>query len=148
MQTLNISETRGQERLDFLHSQLEWVNAGINEFARDNDLEGQLEYLELLNQREHILQRIDEIQVELQQFDSSRVVDTSCVSKGVTIKLRDGIAEYEARIVEKPSTLTLERNISLSSPLGRALLGKTPGESVEVNTPAGTKRYEVMAVIG
>jgi len=141
MKNLLISESKMQERIDFLQNQLELVNLGVNEFARDNDLEGQLEYLELLNQRDHILQRIEEIQVELQQA-------ASCVSKGVTIKIRDGAAEYEARIVEKPSTLTVERNISLSSPLGRALLGKTPGESVEVDTPAGTRRYQVMAVIG
>ncbi|MGB6624398.1 MAG: GreA/GreB family elongation factor, partial [Candidatus Acidiferrales bacterium] len=33
--------------------------------------------------------------------------------------------------------------ISTSSPIGRALLGKKVGDEVKVQTPAGTKEFEV-----
>lgn len=36
--------------------------------------------------------------------------------------------------------------ISISSPLARALIGKSKGDSVEVTTPRGTKWYEVLEV--
>jgi len=36
--------------------------------------------------------------------------------------------------------------ISISSPLARALIGKTSGDTVEVNTPSGGRSYEVMKV--
>ena len=34
--------------------------------------------------------------------------------------------------------------ISLSSPLGRSLMNKAPGDEVEVTTPAGKRSYEIM----
>jgi len=41
----------------------------------------------------------------------------------------------------------IERNrLSVTSPLGKALLGKTVGESVETTTPSGTVRYRILAI--
>ncbi len=34
----------------------------------------------------------------------------------------------------------------MSSPIARALIGKEEGDSVEVQTPGGLKRYEIVAV--
>jgi transcription elongation factor GreA len=36
--------------------------------------------------------------------------------------------------------------ISVSSPIARALIGKEAGESVDVQTPGGVKRYEIVDV--
>ena len=36
--------------------------------------------------------------------------------------------------------------ISITSPLGRALIGKKIGDAVEVNTPGGGKSYEILSV--
>ncbi|MDP3241310.1 MAG: GreA/GreB family elongation factor, partial [Reyranella sp.] len=36
--------------------------------------------------------------------------------------------------------------ISVTSPIGRALIGKTVGDRVEVQTPRGGKSYEVVGV--
>ncbi|MGB9061199.1 MAG: GreA/GreB family elongation factor, partial [Pseudolabrys sp.] len=36
--------------------------------------------------------------------------------------------------------------ISVTSPLAKALIGKTKGASVEVNTPGGAKAYEIKKV--
>jgi transcription elongation factor GreA len=38
--------------------------------------------------------------------------------------------------------------ISIASPVGRALAGRTPGDVVDVETPRGVKRLEVVAVEG
>jgi transcription elongation factor GreA len=41
----------------------------------------------------------------------------------------------------------IERNmISITSPLGKALIGKAQGDYVEVNTPSGAKGYEIMQI--
>jgi transcription elongation factor GreA len=37
--------------------------------------------------------------------------------------------------------------VSISSPIGRALIGKRAGDSVEVNTPGGGKSYEIVQVV-
>ena len=36
--------------------------------------------------------------------------------------------------------------ISISSPIARALIGKTKGETAEVSTPKGARSYEVVKV--
>ncbi len=36
--------------------------------------------------------------------------------------------------------------ISISSPIARALIGKTAGETVEVAAPGGAKSYEILKV--
>ena len=36
--------------------------------------------------------------------------------------------------------------LSVNAPLGRALINKTVGDSVEVTTPRGTKAYEITKV--
>jgi transcription elongation factor GreA len=39
-----------------------------------------------------------------------------------------------------------ENRISISSPVARALIGKTQGDVVEVNAPSGQKEYEILSV--
>jgi transcription elongation factor GreA len=34
----------------------------------------------------------------------------------------------------------------MNAPLARALIGKEPGDSVEVRTPGGTRSYEIRTV--
>ncbi len=48
------------------------------------------------------------------------------------------VGEYEADIDEGL--------LSLGAPLSRALIGKSTGDSVEVNTPKGSKGYEILSV--
>ena len=36
--------------------------------------------------------------------------------------------------------------LSITSPVGRALIGKSEGDNVEVKTPKGTKDYEIIKV--
>ena len=46
-----------------------------------------------------------------------------------------------------PSEVDLETGrISVESPLGRALLGRTAGETVQVETPQGISVFEVLRV--
>ena len=37
-------------------------------------------------------------------------------------------------------------SISVTSPIGRALIGKAVGDTVEVQTPRGAKSYEIVGV--
>jgi transcription elongation factor GreA len=50
------------------------------------------------------------------------------------------------QIVGEPEANAKEGRISITSPLARALIGKTKGASVEVVTPSGAKGYEVKKV--
>ena len=39
-----------------------------------------------------------------------------------------------------------EKKISISSPIAKALIGKSVGDEVDVNTPGGGKSYEIIKV--
>ncbi len=67
---------------------------------------------------------------------------------GATVELHD--AEADKRVsyqIVGDLEADLERGqISLGSPMARALIGKEVGDDIEVNTPGGTRFYEVLDV--
>ena len=67
---------------------------------------------------------------------------------GATVKLVDEDTEEEKtyQIVGEPEADVRSGRVSVTSPIARALMGKTVGDTVEVTTPGGGKSYEVVAV--
>jgi len=55
--------------------------------------------------------------------------------------------EITFRIVSANEANVRGGKVSNVSPLGEALLGKTPGSTVDVKTPAGAKSYMIMFVL-
>ena len=89
------------------------------------------------------------LDVRAQVIDVSRLSGDS-VKFGATVTLADEdsgeeityqiAGEYEADIKLK--------QISITSPVARALIGKKVGDSIEVKTPKGAKGYEVLNPMG
>ena len=67
---------------------------------------------------------------------------------GATVKLVDEDTEEEKtyQIVGEPEADVRSGRVSGASPIARALMGKTIGDTVEVSTPGGGKSYEVVGV--
>ena len=67
---------------------------------------------------------------------------------GATVKLVDEDTEEEKtyQIVGEPEADVRSGRVSVTSPIARALMGKTVGDTVEVTTPGGGKSYEVVGV--
>ena len=67
---------------------------------------------------------------------------------GATVKLVDEDTEEEKtyQIVGDQEADVKEGRISISSPISRALIGKSVGDSIEVNAPGGSKAYEILAI--
>ncbi len=67
---------------------------------------------------------------------------------GATVKLVDEDTEEEKtyQIVGDQEADVKQGRISISSPISRALIGKSVGDSVEVIAPGGSKAYEILAV--
>jgi len=69
-----------------------------------------------------------------------------CAAYGSRVWLRDlakgGRSEY--KLVTSEEADAAKGLISTNSPIGRALLGKKPGDEVSVQTPAGLKEFEVV----
>src|ERR1700749_4202293 len=94
--------------------------------------------------------RIAELEDKLAR---SEVIDVSKLSGdtitfGATVTLIDEDTDKKAvwQIVGEPEADAKKGKISVTSPLAKALIGKTKGVSVEVVTPSGAKAYEVKKI--
>lgn len=75
-------------------------------------------------------------------------VDTNSVRLGTRVKVYDMDLEEEMDyyIVGSTEADPLEQRISNDSPVGRALMGKKPGDVVTVQVPDGTVRLKVLKI--
>jgi transcription elongation factor GreA len=83
----------------------------------------------------------------------AEVIDVSKLSGetikfGATVTLIDEDTDKKQvwQIVGEPEADAKQGKISITSPLARALIGKTKGANVEVVTPGGARAYEVQKV--
>lgn len=92
--------------------------------------------------------------MELESLISrAEVIDVSKLSGdrikfGAVVRLVDEDTDEEKtyQIVGDPEADVRSGRVSISSPIARALMGKTVGDTVEVTTPGGGKSYEVVGV--
>jgi len=94
--------------------------------------------------------RIAELEDKLARAD---IIDVSKLSGdtitfGATVTLIDEDTDEKKvwQIVGEPEADAKKGKISVTSPLAKALIGKTKGTSVEVNTPGGAKAYAVKKI--
>lgn len=114
------------------------------------DLSENSEYDEAKNEQGMIEARIAEIEKTLQNvkvLDESDL-STEHISLGNKIVLKDLEADeiLELHIVGSKEVDMKKGKISDESPVGKACLGKTKGEIVEVEAPAGLLKFEVIDI--
>ena len=94
--------------------------------------------------------RISDIEAKLataQTIEPKLVDADGRVVFGATVDVEDGDGEKSTwQIVGEDEADIKEGRVSVSSPLARGLIGKESGESAEVQTPGGLKRYEILDV--
>ena len=122
----------------------------IGEARAHGDLSENAEYHAARERAGFIEGRISELEAKLgnaQVIDPKLVdADGRCVF-GATVDVEDGEGQKATwQIVGEDEADIKESRISVSSPIARALIGKEAGETVEVKTPGGMKRYEIIDV--
>lgn len=119
--------------------------------AREHgDLSENAEYHAARERQSFIEGRVMELEDQLAraQVIDARELSGSKVMFGATVKLVDEETDEEVayRIVG-PLEADIGRGLlSIESPLARALLGKEAGDQVEVETPRGTRYFEILEV--
>ena len=88
------------------------------------------------------------------KYTRAEVIDVASlngetVKFGATVTLIDEDTEEEKvwQIVGDLEADVKQRKISISSPIARALIGKSVGDSVEVQAPGGARAYEIEKVV-
>jgi len=126
------------------------VIRAIAEAREHGDLSENAEYHAARERQGFIEGRVAELEDIISRAE---VIDASKLSGdvvrfGATVMLADLDNDEESnyRIVGSHEADIGNGRISVTSPLGRALIGKTLGDTVEVATPRGSKAYEVVKV--
>jgi transcription elongation factor GreA len=87
------------------------------------------------------------------KLSRAEVIDTSKLSNdsvkfGAAVKLADDDTEEELtyHIVGEYEADMAKSRISISSPIAKALIGKSVGDIVEVQTPKGVRAFEILEI--
>src|SRR5215207_7486011 len=80
-------------------------------------------------------------------IDPAKLSGTT-VKFGATVTLEDEDSgdKVKYKIVGEHEANVREGKISINSPIARALIGKSKGETTEVTTPRGARSYEILKV--
>lgn len=122
----------------------------IKEAREQGDLSENAEYDAAKDEQRDIEARIEEIEKILKNAEVADEDETGkgTANLGCTVRVLD--IEYDEEIdfklVGSTEAKSLENKISNESPLGRALIGKKPGDLVVVETPSGEMNYKIIKV--
>ena len=114
------------------------------------DIAENAEYDDAKNEQMMLEHRIATLEERLR---SARVIEKSeitsdVVSIGATVRLRDVEANktVEYQIVGSAEANPAENKLSNESPVGKAILGRKKGETVEVSAPRGSLQFKIMDI--
>jgi transcription elongation factor GreA len=122
----------------------------ISDARTHGDLSENAEYHAAKEQQSLNEGRIAEIEDKISRAE---VIDVSKLSGdtvmfGAQVKLVDEDTEEEKvyRIVGDVEADVKEGRVSISSPIARALIGKSVGDTVEVTAPGGARSFEILDI--
>ncbi|MEW6185582.1 MAG: transcription elongation factor GreA [Thermodesulfobacteriota bacterium] len=126
------------------------VIKAIAEARSHGDLSENAEYHAAKERQSFIEGRIGELHGKIaisEVIDCSKLPEDRIVF-GTTVLLNDlkTEEEFKIRLVGPDESNADDGDISVLSPLGRALIGKEPGDEVQVRTPGGLRLLEVVDI--
>lgn len=123
----------------------------LQEAAAHGDLSENAEYDAAKARQEFLKARIGQMQTRIRELSMYTLasIPHDVVAYGSRVTVMDGeegtTSEY--RIVFPEEVDAASGAISLSSPIGRALLNKTVGDEVEVQAPGGKRSYQIVGLV-
>jgi transcription elongation factor GreA len=147
-----------QEGYDKLKSELEdlktrgrdEVAKAIAEAREKGDLSENAEYDAAKNAQGMLEMKINELE---KVFANSRIIDESqldtskvTVLTNVTVQNMKNGSEVTYKLVAEAEANLKEKKISVSSPIGHGLLGKSVGDIAQVQTPAGIIDFKIIKI--
>lgn len=139
------------EELDYLKNVKRWEVAKRLEQARSfGDIMENSEFDDAKHEQAFVQGRIAEIERIL---DNARIIkeseiDSHIVTLGTMVLIRDVERgeEKKLRLVSSAEARGDRNCISDQSPVGKAIIGHSEGEIVDVSTPAGIIKYEIVRI--
>ena len=126
------------------------VIRAISEAREHGDISENAEYHAARERQSFIEGRLAELEDKISRAE---VIDPATLSGkqvkfGATVTLIDEDTEEKAvyQIVGEDEADIKTKRLAITSPLARALVGKSVGDTVEVTTPGGSRSYEISKV--
>ncbi len=114
------------------------------------DLSENAEYDAAKEEQQHLELKISKLE---QTLSRAKIIDAKDLPNDKIyilsrVKLKDlkSNREIEYLLVSPEESNFEEQKISVTSPIGKGLLGKHVGDTVEIKVPAGTKHYKILDV--
>ena len=114
---------------------------GMGDLSENGEYTAAREGLSLIEQR---IVEIEEILKRSQVVEDNH--NDKEVSLGSTVLLQFNSSKDQYQIVGEFEADPMQKKLSVTSPLGKALLGKTIGNTVEVEVPAGKVTYKILEI--
>jgi transcription elongation factor GreA len=136
-----------EELDDLVHTKRQEIAARLKEAKEYGDLSENIQWDDAKDQQAFIEGRIAEIENILKHSSviqapkSSKTVD---LGSTVHLELEDGVQRYV--IVGSTEANPEEGKISNESPIGKALIGRKPGDEIEIEVPSGLLKYKITKV--
>ncbi len=145
-----------KDELDFLKStKREEIAMRLKEAISYGDLSENAEYEEAKNEQAFVEGRILELEKQVKNARLITEHDIKKAAKGISIEIGSVVTVRNKTDGDEPETYTIvgsmeadpiEHKISNESPIGKALLGREKGDTVDVIAPAGKFKYEILKV--
>jgi len=124
------------------------ISAAIAEAREHGDLKENAECHAAREQQGFCEGRIQDIESKLsnaQIIDITSIQNTGKVIFGVTVTIVDVDSDEEKvyQIVGDDEADIKSGKLSVNSPIARGLIGREEGDTVQIDTPGGTKEYEI-----
>lgn len=136
-----------EELDDLINVQRRKIAAALKEAKEFGDLSENASWDDAKERQAFIEGRISEIENILKHSVAIEKSTGDKVSIGSTVHVELENGEQKFEIVGSTEANPEEGKISNESPIGRALLGRKPGDEVDVEVPAGTMTYKIKKVV-
>lgn len=139
-------KTELEKELEELKSQRGAIAEKIANARDYGDLTENAEYDAARDEQVQVESRIAEIEEILQNASIIKAPTTGKVAVGNKVELKTDGKSVTYTIVGPVEADPIDGKISNESPIGRAILGKKVGDSVEITTPKGKVVYEIVKI--
>ena len=140
-----------KELADLKHELTFKIPKDLQTAAAHGDLSENAEYDAAKNRQEFVRSRIGQLEGRVRELSMYTIasIPKGVVAYGSRVKVADVDSgdETEYRIVFPEEVDAARGEISLSSPIGRAMMNKAEGDEVEVQTPSGKHTYQIVALV-
>jgi transcription elongation factor GreA len=139
-----------KEVADLRHELTFKIPKELQTAAAHGDLSENAEYEAAKARQDFVRSRIAQLEARVRELSMYTIasIPPGVVAYGSRVTVEDDAGESTTYDIVFPEEADAgKRQISLSSPLGRALLNKGVGDEVEVQAPTGKRSYQIIELV-